>query len=343
MKRIICVEDEEDIRHLLMDELTDAGYEVVEAANGQLGLDAILRDKPDLVLCDISMPVMDGHLLLQYLRENHPEFADTPFIFLSALADREHIVEGKKLGADDYLTKPIDLDLLLVTVKSRLDQVERMNARKEEQFIKIYQSINGTNKYKKAQQTKCKESNLQTMKPAARQSDQLNVSLEAGFLKLAQKTNGTALVGHMQVVGLEDIKDVLGDRWHKQFKQIRALAENTIRKHLAEADIFELWEDIKFLIYFTGLDKKAAAAKARAISNEIRQKVLGGDGLANEVVESCSIDADLQQIEIPPESLKSADDIVDVVKAKLKQSSENARKNERVTLDKIVNNCEIVL
>lgn len=343
MKKIVCVEDEHDIRGLLVDELTDAGYEVEEAANGQLGLDAILRSKPDLVLCDISMPIMDGHLLLQYLRENHPEFADTPFIFLSALADREHIMEGKILGADDYLTKPIDLDLLLVTIKSRLGQIERMHAHKEEQFVKIYKSINGTDKYRSAQQNNAKQAKPKRAELAPRQSDKVELSTEAKFLDLAKRSGGKALVGHMQVVGLEDIKEELGDRWESQFDQIRGLSENTISKHLSETDVFEFWEDIKFLIYFSGLDQQTAAAKARAISREIRQKVLGNEGLSKEVVECCTVDADMQEIEIPPDNLKNADDIVDAVKVKLKQSTENARKREKITLDKIVNDCEIIL
>jgi CheY-like chemotaxis protein len=60
------------------------------------------------VICDITMPVMDGHTLLSELRSNHPERSELPFLFLTALADRDNLVKGKKLGADDYLTKPVD-------------------------------------------------------------------------------------------------------------------------------------------------------------------------------------------------------------------------------------------
>ena len=142
MARVLCIEDEEDIRQTIAEELSDAGYEVFEASNGQLGLESILCQTPDLVLCDVNMPVMGGHDLLRELRAKHPELADMPFIFLSALADRGYIVEGKRLGADDYLTKPIDFELLLATVESRLNQVQRMTAHKEEQFVKIYRSFN---------------------------------------------------------------------------------------------------------------------------------------------------------------------------------------------------------
>lgn len=141
MTKILCVEDEVDIRQILMEELSDVGYEVLEAGDGREGLDVIIEENPDLVLCDITMPVMDGHSMLTALRDNHPDQADTPFIFLSALADREHILQGKSLGADDYLTKPVDIDMLIATIDSRLRQIARMTKRKEEQFVKLYRSF----------------------------------------------------------------------------------------------------------------------------------------------------------------------------------------------------------
>ena len=83
---ILCVEDEADIRGDITEELRDAGYETVEAANGREGLQAMTEHKPDLVLCDITMPVMNGYEMLTALRDDHPDFADLPFVFLSALA-----------------------------------------------------------------------------------------------------------------------------------------------------------------------------------------------------------------------------------------------------------------
>ena len=94
MPKILCVEDEEDLRQDIVEELEDAGYEVIEASNGQEALDMILNQGPDMVVSDITMPVMDGYQLVKTLREDHPKFAEMPFIFLSALADREHILEG---------------------------------------------------------------------------------------------------------------------------------------------------------------------------------------------------------------------------------------------------------
>ena len=126
MTTILCIEDEVVLREDIAEELEDAGYDVHQAGDGNEGLEMILKLEPDLVICDITMPHMNGHELVKTLRENHPQCADTPFIFLSALADRHDILEGLNLGADDYLTKPIDFDLLLGKIKSSHRQVERM-------------------------------------------------------------------------------------------------------------------------------------------------------------------------------------------------------------------------
>ena len=129
MTRILCIEDEAEIRKLIVDRLANAGYQTVEAANGREGLEAIQKYAPGLVICDVNMPVMNGKELLAELREEHPRFSDMPFIFLSAFADRQDVLTGIQGGADDYITKPIDFELLLATVGARLDQVNRFKAK----------------------------------------------------------------------------------------------------------------------------------------------------------------------------------------------------------------------
>ena len=138
--RIAVVEDEAEIRSLIVEELEDEGYEVACAGNGAEGLKLIQDFKPQLVLSDITMPVLDGYGMLEGLRELKA-FSSTPIVFLSALADRRHIIQGKKMGVDDYVTKPIDFELLLATVEARLREVERMTAEKEEQMVKLYHSF----------------------------------------------------------------------------------------------------------------------------------------------------------------------------------------------------------
>lgn len=125
---VLCVDDEPDLLRDLSEELEEAGYQVLAADSGRAALAQIRRTRPDLILCDISMPRMDGFELLQAVRDMGAELAGIPFVFLTALSDPRDIVAGKRVGADDYLVKPIDYDLLLVTVQARLRQVRRIRA-----------------------------------------------------------------------------------------------------------------------------------------------------------------------------------------------------------------------
>lgn len=125
---ILCIEDEAQLRRDIRDELVEAGYDVAEAGDGKEALDKLAQVSPDLVLCDISMPELDGYGVLAALQERGPDHAEIPFLFLSALADPRHIVDGKRLGADDYLVKPIDYDLLLATIEARLRQIDRIRS-----------------------------------------------------------------------------------------------------------------------------------------------------------------------------------------------------------------------
>jgi len=125
-KTILCIEDEADLRSDIVEELVSAGYRVIEAGNGRealLKLDAV---RPDAILCDITMPELGGYELMAKLRGDRPDLAEVPFIFLTALADRSEVLNGKNAGADDYLVKPVDYDDLLATIRSRLRLVNRV-------------------------------------------------------------------------------------------------------------------------------------------------------------------------------------------------------------------------
>lgn len=125
---ILCVEDEEELRRDLCDELFEAGYDVLEACDGHQALQLLQKTRPDLILCDISMPGMNGYEVLKAVLEKEQDYANIPFVFLSALADSREVIQGKRLGADDYLIKPIDYDLLLITIHARLRQVSRIQS-----------------------------------------------------------------------------------------------------------------------------------------------------------------------------------------------------------------------
>jgi DNA-binding response OmpR family regulator len=124
-KKILCIEDDRETAGLIAEELLDRGYEVTIAHDGREGLAAILRVIPDLVLSDISMPAMSGFELLERLTALAPRFSNMPFVFLTALTDRDNELKGRQLGADDYVTKPIDFDLLTVIIEARLKAVAR--------------------------------------------------------------------------------------------------------------------------------------------------------------------------------------------------------------------------
>jgi DNA-binding NarL/FixJ family response regulator len=124
-KRILCVEDDRDTASLICEELVDRGLEVRAAHNGRDGLAAIFKEPPDLVLCDIGMPGMSGFELLEKLTSLEPRFESMPFVFLTALADHDNEIKAWQLGADDYLTKPVDYDVLAAVISARLARVAR--------------------------------------------------------------------------------------------------------------------------------------------------------------------------------------------------------------------------
>lgn len=124
MITILCVEDEVDIRSLLVEEISEAGFSTLEAANGKEALDIIIGKWPDIVVCDITMPEMDGHQLFAEIQMNHEELSNIPFIFLTALSDKENMLTALKAGAADYLTKPVDFDLLMAKIQGCVARIE---------------------------------------------------------------------------------------------------------------------------------------------------------------------------------------------------------------------------
>jgi DNA-binding response OmpR family regulator len=124
-KKILCIEDDQETAALIAEELVDRGYAVSVAHDGRAGFAAIFKSTPDLVLSDISMPVMSGFELLERLIALAPRFSKIPFVFLTALSDRDNELKGRQLGADDYVTKPIDFDVLATIITARLARVAR--------------------------------------------------------------------------------------------------------------------------------------------------------------------------------------------------------------------------
>lgn len=118
-QKILIIEDNNDIRDNVVEILELAYYEVFAASDGRSGVTLALKQLPDIILCDIMMPELDGYGVLTLLSK-HPETESIPFIFLTAKAERSDIRKGMEMGADDYLTKPFDDRELLTAIESRL-------------------------------------------------------------------------------------------------------------------------------------------------------------------------------------------------------------------------------
>src|SRR4029078_13419125 len=119
-RKILVIEDEADLRANVARFLKAEGYEVLTAENGASGVDLAVRQMPDLIVCDITMPEMDGFGVLFSLREN-VTMSNIPFIFLTASTRTYDRQWGVELGANDYITKTFKLDDLLAAIRKRLD------------------------------------------------------------------------------------------------------------------------------------------------------------------------------------------------------------------------------
>jgi DNA-binding response OmpR family regulator len=144
MHRILIIEDEPAIRNQMAKIFRFEGFETLEAENGRLGAATAIASLPDLIICDIMMPGLDGFGVLQTLRDN-PRTAMIPFIFLTALVANQDVRHGMEEGADDYITKPCQPAVLIGSVRRRLEkrnrQIEESRLRAEEVSLAVATSV----------------------------------------------------------------------------------------------------------------------------------------------------------------------------------------------------------
>ena len=126
MEKLLIVEDEQDLRETLQSILELAGYQVLTAKNGKDGYDAIITHLPDLVLCDVNMPELDGFELLSAINQRLSEEIVPPFIFLTAKVTKNDVRRGMNLGADDYIVKPFEYTEVLTATRLRLDKRKKL-------------------------------------------------------------------------------------------------------------------------------------------------------------------------------------------------------------------------
>ncbi|MBE9012715.1 response regulator [Pseudanabaenaceae cyanobacterium LEGE 13415] len=125
MKTILVIEDEQTVRESILDLLEAEGFQGIGGENGNVGVQLAQKHHPDLILCDVMMPDLDGFSVLAQLRKS-PDTAGIPFIFLSACSTKANLRQGMELGADDYLTKPCTSSDLLGAVTGRLAKYEAL-------------------------------------------------------------------------------------------------------------------------------------------------------------------------------------------------------------------------
>ncbi len=125
MNKILLIEDNAEVRENTAEILQLARYNVLTAENGKTGVELAVAEKPDLIICDIMMPVLDGYGVLHMLNKN-PETSAIPFIFLTAKSERSDFRKGMELGADDYITKPFEETQLLNAIEIRLKKLEHL-------------------------------------------------------------------------------------------------------------------------------------------------------------------------------------------------------------------------
>ena len=140
MAKILVVEDNIDVRENILDLLDAENFHVVSADNGRIGLELANKEVPDLIICDVMMPGLDGYGVLSRLRQN-PVTATIPFVFLTAKSAKNDFRQGMKLAADDYLTKPFTSDELLETIKCRLEKQFTMNQNFQRELDELRESI----------------------------------------------------------------------------------------------------------------------------------------------------------------------------------------------------------
>jgi two-component system, sensor histidine kinase and response regulator len=140
MKKILVIDDTPEVREVIECTLGMNGFKVVTAGDGLTGVQLAHTQRPDLILCDINMPNLDGYDTLAALRQD-PLTATIPFVFLSGVADRGHVRKGMELGADDYLTKPFTTTELMSAVTARLEKQEKLQKLTEKKLDELRGNI----------------------------------------------------------------------------------------------------------------------------------------------------------------------------------------------------------
>jgi DNA-binding response OmpR family regulator len=150
-KHLLVIEDNTEVRENLTDILELSGFNVTAAVDGKDGVEKALKVQPDLIICDVMMPNLDGFGVLNILSKRTETYA-IPFVFLTAKTKKEDIRRGMTLGADDYVTKPFYKDELLRVIEIRLDKADELrnsHGNEQNKFVSFFNSAKGFEELKK--------------------------------------------------------------------------------------------------------------------------------------------------------------------------------------------------
>ncbi|WP_085910043.1 response regulator [Kiloniella majae] len=335
MATILCVEDEDALREDLVEELEDEGYDVLSARNGEEGLKIISENKNlDLVLSDISMPIMNGFELLKQVRENEATFADIPFVFLSALSDRDQILEGKKLGVDDYVIKPVDFDLLFATLATRVRQISKIKQKQEKEMVALYKALSPEEQREQAASLK-PSSQPQALQP------QNNKPVKAPSTSSSQPPQlpetGKLVTGRFQLLGLDKLKAKLNNKTDKYMSTLQTVIQKVVSKNLSPEDVCKIGDDHEMMICFAKLSEEEAAYKIESIKREIWIKVLGEEDYQEEL----SINSQVYEIEVKEEEYANAKDPWDLIQDRINKAAAAAEERVDIFMSEILERAEV--
>ena len=334
MTTILCIEDEDALREDIVEELIDEGYQVLSARNGAEGFKIISENYDlDLVLSDITMPVMNGFELLKQVREHEGAFADVPFVFLSALSDRDQIVEGKRLGADDYVIKPINYDLLFATIAARVRQVERMKQRKEKDMIVLYKALSHGDVQKTIQELSTSSSTIAPSVP----DQQMNVVNSVSPVPLKLPSTGKIVAGRFLLLGLEKIKEKLGDKFDSHMNKIQNTMQGVVDKNLGPGDVYKALDDGDIMISFPNLTEQEASYKLEIMEKEIWVKILGDDEYQEELV----LKSQVFEVEIDEKEYANAPDPWSLIQNKINSAAAAAQRRVNSLIEDILERAKI--
>lgn len=209
MKKILLIEDNQDVRENTADILELENYDVITAENGKIGVDKALKNLPDLILCDIMMPELDGYGVYEHLSQNS-KTASIPFIFLTAKSEKSDFRKGMNLGADDYLTKPFEEDELLGAIECRLSKNSFLKKEFSKNIDGINQFFDEASEYLNLEALS-KDRSPQIYKTKDRIFDEGNAAHQLYFIQSGNvKTYRTTETGKEFVTGMYGSGDFIG-------------------------------------------------------------------------------------------------------------------------------------